>query len=69
MINRIGLAVAIFIIVGLLLVYLFGPLLLAVVGIPFLAIVGGFFVTWGWLLAFAAGLYSFFSGQTWPIRR
>lgn len=60
MLTRLILAIVIFVVVGLVLVYLLGPLLLAM-GLPFVNIIGEFFVRWGWLLALAAGIWHFFT--------
>jgi hypothetical protein len=74
MIARLVLALVVFVAVGLGLVFLLGPIILAAFGgVPVAAIIGQFFVTWGWGLAVLAGLWFFFSGWApaggWPWRR
>lgn len=68
MISRVVLAVVVAVIVGLVCMYLLGPLLVAM-GVPPAVVVGDFFVRWGWTLGILAGLWFFFSGQSWPLRR
>ena len=68
MIGRVVLAVVVAIVVGLLCMYLLGPILVSL-GVPIAVIVGEFFVKWGWTLGVLAGLWYFFSGQSWPLSR
>jgi hypothetical protein len=68
MIGRLVCALVVAIVVGLALVYLLGPILISMT-LPIALIVGDFLVKWGFILGLAAGLWYFFSGQTWPLRR
>lgn len=71
MLARLLIAVAVFVVVGLVLVYLLGPLLVAL-GIPLVAILGHFFIQWGWVLAFAAAVWHYFGAESWwpwPVTR
>jgi len=61
MISRLAVAIVVFIVVGLGLTFLLGPLLLAL-NIPFLVIFVDFFEKFGWVLGAAAGIFSFFRG-------
>jgi hypothetical protein len=65
MITRIVLALVVAVIVGLVLVALLGPILVGL-AVPIAVTVGDFFVKYGWVLGVLAGLWFFFSGQTWP---
>jgi uncharacterized membrane protein YvlD (DUF360 family) len=71
-IARAVLALVVAIVVGLLLTYLLGPILL-MLAIPIATVVGDFFVRWGWVLGILAGLWFFFAGGavawTWPWNR
>ncbi len=68
MIKRAVLAVIVAIFVGLVCMYLLGPILVSLV-VPIAVIVGDFFVRFGWTLGILAGLWYFFSGSSWPSRR
>jgi hypothetical protein len=68
MITRAVLAVIVAITVGLVCMYLLGPILVSL-GAPIAVIVGDFFVRFGWTLGILAGLWYFFSGSAWPSRR
>ena len=68
MIKRAVLAVIVAIFVGLVSMYLLGPILVSL-GAPIAVIVGDFFVRFGWTLGILAGLWYFFSGSAWPSRR
>lgn len=59
MIEAIIVAVLVATLVGLLLVYLVGPALKMLPG-PLGALLGGFFIQWGWLLGVIVGLLFFF---------
>ena len=61
MIESIIVAVLVATLVGLLLVALIGPALKMLPG-PLGALLGGFFVQWGWLLGAIVGLLWFFGG-------
>ena len=61
MIARLLLSCAVLIVVGLVLVYLLGPILMAT-AIPFVVIVGHFLTQWGWVLALAAAIWFYFAG-------
>lgn len=52
---------AVLIFVGILLVAILGPILVAT-GIPFVVVVGDAFVKWGWVLALAIALYAVWAG-------
>ena len=67
MIARLVLAVVVAIIVGLVCMYLLGPILVSL-AVPIAVVVGDFFIKWGWTLGVLAGLWYFFSGSTWPMR-
>jgi uncharacterized membrane protein YvlD (DUF360 family) len=67
-ITRLVLAVVVAVIVGLLLAYLLGPILVSL-AIPIAVVVGEFFVKWGFALGVLAGIWYFFSGSTWPMRK
>jgi hypothetical protein len=60
-IENIIVAIVIAALVGLLLVGLLGPILNSV-GIPIVAVLGAFFVRWGWVLGVLIGLLWFFGG-------
>jgi len=68
MIERLVWCCAVLIIVGLVLVYLLGPILIAT-AIPFVVIVGEFFVRWGWVLALAIAILSYFRASFPSLRR
>lgn len=68
MIARLVLAVVVAVVTGLVLVYLLGPVLVSLV-LPIAVAVGNFLIQWGFILGILAGLWYFFSGQTWPMRR
>ena len=59
MISKIVVAVVIAIVVGLVCMYLLGPIVLSL-GVPIAAIFGGFLVRWGWTIGVLAGLYHYF---------
>jgi hypothetical protein len=67
MIARLVLALVVFIVVGLALTALLGPILIWL-GVPVATIIGEFFVKWGWVLGVLAGLWYFFAGGglAWP---
>jgi hypothetical protein len=67
MIARLVLSVVVAVVVGLALVYLLGPVLASLV-VPIAVAVGDFLTRFGFLLGALAGLWYFFSGQTWPMR-
>jgi len=60
LLSRIVLAVIVAIVVGLACIFVGG--ILASLGIPIAVTVGGFLVTWGWVLGVLAGLWYFFKG-------
>lgn len=62
MIGRVILAIVIAAVVGLVLTYLLGPILIDL-KIPIAKTVGQFFVEWGWVLGVLAGLWYFFSNR------
>lgn len=64
MLNKLILSLVVFLVVGLGLTFLLGPLLDAL-AVPFLTIFGNFFETWGWVLGAAAGVWYFGSGRFW----
>lgn len=64
LIGRLILAVIIAVVVGVLCVWLIGPLL-ADLNVPVAETVGGFFIKAGWLLGVAAGAWYFFAGWSW----
>ena len=61
MIEAIIVAIVVAALVGLLLVGLLGPILNSV-GIPIIAVLGAFFVRWGWVIGVLVGVLWFFSG-------
>ena len=61
MIGRIVLAVVVAIVVGLALVGLLGPILVTLHA-PIAVTVGGFFVTYGWVIGVLCGLWFYFAG-------
>ena len=61
MIETIVLAVLVAIVVGLLLTALLGPLIKSLPA-PVAAIIGDFFIKYGWALGLIAGLWYFFVG-------
>jgi hypothetical protein len=60
MISRIVLAVVVAVVVGLLCILL-GSVLITL-KVPIAVTIGGFLVTWGWVLGVLAGLWHFFRG-------
>lgn len=64
MLYRIIGAVIVAIVVGLVCMYLLGPLLLAM-AVPPATILGNFFVKFGWTLGILAGLWYWISGTAW----
>ena len=65
MITRVVLALVVAVVVGLVLVALLGPILVGL-AVPIAVTVGDFFVKYGWVLGVLAGLWSFFSGASFP---
>lgn len=61
MIAKLVLAVIIAVVVGIVLVALLGPILDSL-KVPIATTVGGFLITWGWVLGVAAGVWYFFAG-------
>jgi hypothetical protein len=68
MIIRIVSAVVVAVVVGLLLVYLLGPILNSL-GVPIALIVGAFCVKWGFAIGVLAGIWYFVSGASWWPRK
>lgn len=60
-ITKIIAAVLIAVIVGIALVGLLGPVLLAI-HTPITEVLGRFFVSWGWAVGIVAGLWYYFKG-------
>lgn len=67
-IGRAVLAVVVAVVVGLVLVGLLGPILVAL-AVPPAVVVGEFFVRYGWVLGILAGLWFYFSGAGFPLIR
>lgn len=68
MISRVVLAIVVAVLVGLVCMFLLGPILLTV-SVPIVQIAGSFLVNLGWTLGLLAGVWYFFAGATWPLRR
>lgn len=64
MIVRIILALIVAVAVGL--ACLFVGAVLGSIGAPFTDAVASFLARWGWAVGGLAGLWYFFTGQTWP---
>lgn len=67
MIRRLILALVVAVATGLILVGLLGPLLVGM-NVPIADHVGGFFVTYGWVIALLVGLWFFFAGAGWTAK-
>ncbi len=65
MIGRLVLAVVVAVLVGLVCIFLLGPLLVTLPA-PVAIIAGGFLIQWGWVLGLLAGLWYYFSGAPLP---
>jgi hypothetical protein len=64
MLTRIILALIVAVAVGLLCILLGS--VLASLNVPITDTIGSFLRQWGWVIGVLAGLWYFFSGQTWP---
>ena len=60
-IRRLVLALAVAVIVGIVLVFLLGPIL-DTLKVPIATTVGGFLIAWGFVIGVLAGLWYYFAG-------